>query len=39
MGLLGGEIVDGGEHGGVDGAGVEEEAADDFLEEFGVCWG
>ena len=31
VGLLGGERADGWQHGGVDGAGIEEERSQDFL--------
>ena len=36
MGLLGGKRADGREHGGVDGAGIKKERAEDFLDAFGV---
>ena len=38
VGLLGSEGAKDGEHGQVDGAGLEQEHTDDFLEEFFVSW-
>jgi hypothetical protein len=34
--LLGGKRADGGEHGRIDGSGVEEEGAEDLLDMMGV---
>ena len=36
-GLLSSKCADGRKHGGVNGPGVEEEGAEDFLDAFGVC--